>query len=74
MPNNSSQDFNETSQELSQTIAADLKETKLDLDIGDVILQVDKSVSPVITIAGFTCDKGQVERNGRCGEFYFCFL
>lgn len=72
--NNSSQDFNKTSVELSETIAADLKETKLDLDIGDVILQADKSVFPVITVAGFACEEGQVERNGRCGEFNFFFL
>ena len=66
---NSSQDLNKTSQELSQTIAENLNETKLDLEIGNKTLQVDKSVSPVITIAGFTCDKGQVKRKNRCGEF-----
>lgn len=66
---NSSQDLNKTSQELSQNIAADLNGTKLDLDIGNETLQVDKSVSPVITIAGFACDKGQVKRKNRCGEF-----
>lgn len=66
---NSSRDLNKTSQELSQAIAAGLNETKLDLDIGNKTLQVDKSVPPVITIAGFACDKGQVKRKNRCGEF-----
>ena len=66
---NSSQDLNKTSQELSQTIAADLNETKLDLNIGNKTLQVDKSISPAITIAGFACDQGQVKRKNRCGEF-----
>lgn len=69
LASNSSQDLNKTSQELSQTIASDLNETQLDLDIGNKTLQVDKSVSPVITIAGFACDKGQVKRKDRCGEF-----
>ena len=69
LASNSSQDLNKTSQELSQTIASELNETQLDLDIGNKTLQVDKSVSPVITIAGFTCDKGQVKRKDRCGEF-----
>lgn len=66
---NSSKDLNKTSQELLQTIAADLNETKLDLDIGNKTLQADKSVSPVITLAGFACDEGQVKRKNRCGEF-----
>ena len=66
---NSSQDLNKTSKELSQAIAANLNETKLDLNIGNTTLQIDKSVSPVITIAGFACDEGQVKRKNRCGEF-----
>ena len=69
LASNSSQDLNKTSQELSQTIASDLNETQLDLDIGNKTLQADKSVSPVIIIAGFACDKGQVKRKNRCGEF-----
>lgn len=66
---NSFKDLNKTSQELLHTIAADLNETKLDLDIGNKTLQADKSVSPVITLAGFACDEGQVKRKNRCGEF-----
>ena len=69
LPNTSYQELNITTQELSQNISSDLEQMELDLNVSGVEMQVDKSVSPVITVTDYVCDKGQVRIKSHCGKF-----